>query len=102
ARKCFTVCAATWGDGTAGPVAISVPPNAVPGKLLWEWNTKYIGIAHWLVNEETHFFNAETVCVLFEQLYTPALKLQRAKYSLTREVKAMLQTDGFTGGHAAG
>lgn len=49
---------------------------------------------------KTHFCNAELTIELWEELYGPALKLQREKYGLTRATRGMLLCDAFAGAHA--
>ncbi len=47
ARKPFTFCGSCWSDGSAGPVAISIPQGGISSHMLSELNTAYKGRVSW-------------------------------------------------------
>ena len=53
-----------------------------------------------VTSSATHMMNAELMVELFEELYTPALKLRRAALGLGSEVPCLLMADSFTGTHS--
>ena len=102
ARKCFTFCASVWGDGTAGPVAFSMPSGGISGSLRADINHKYPGQVYIIMNNgPSHMMNSESILELYEKLYTPAFKLKRHHLGLSHESKGMLLCDGFTGAHSS-
>ena len=102
ARKCFTFCASVWGDGTAGPVAFSMPSGGISGALRVEINDKYPGEVYIIVNNgPTHMMNSESILELYERLYSPAFKVKRHQLGLTHAHTGMLVCDGFTGAHSS-
>ncbi|CAE7900180.1 unnamed protein product [Symbiodinium microadriaticum] len=101
ARKCFTVCASTWACGSPGPVAISVPQGTLSAKTISKWNEEYKGVAYWIVSTtESHMMTGESVLELYENLFTPAFKLQRHARGLTLKDRGLLICDAFTGFHS--
>ena len=101
ARKPFTFCASTWGDGTPGPVAFSVPYQGMPGQLMTDLNARFKGKALFLMSgTDSHMMNAETVLQLYQELYSDGFKSQRLRHGLTHQHRGLLLCDGFTGSHA--
>ena len=46
---------------------------------------------------DSHFMTGETLCMVYEQLYSPALALQRKRLNVGREAKAAVICDAWTG-----
>lgn len=75
------VLTSSWSDGSAGPVAFCVPEGAVKGDEILAFNRAHAGKYMLLTSGgKSHFMTADTLLQVFEQLYSPALALQRAKY----------------------
>ena len=102
ARQCFTFCASTWADGSAGPAAISTPAGAIPASLRKELNDAYPGEIFVLLNNNsgTHMMNSESALEMFEGLYSSAFKLKRNQLKLPADALGCLVCDGFTGSHS--
>lgn len=74
------VLTSCWSSGHAGPVAFCLPEGAITKEQLELFNRKHRGIAYCLTSgSNTHFMNAEVLCQVLEQLYSPALDLHKAR-----------------------
>ena len=74
------VLTSSWSDGTAGPLAFTVPEGKLSAEAIKQFNEKHAGRAMVLTSgTSSHFMTGDTLVQVYEQLYSPALALQRAK-----------------------
>ena len=80
---------------------MNVHSGQIKQELLNEFNEKNRGRYYINVSEtDSHFMTAESTCVMCEQLYAYAFRLQRAKYNMDATTRGALQADDFTGNSA--
>ena len=97
----MTCCISVWGDGSAGPLGITVPEGMLTAKFIAEVNRERQGKVYILTSgSNTHFMNAETTVELLEKLFMPAFKRQRQKHNLAHTVPGILQCDAWPGNFA--
>ena len=101
ARRAMTCCISVWGDGSAGPLGITVPEGMLTAKFIAKVNRERQGKVYIMTSgSNTHFMNAETTVELLEKLFMPAFKRQRQKHNLAHTVPGILQCDAWPGNFA--
>ena len=101
ARRAMTCCTSVWGDGSGGPLGITVPEGMLTAKFIAQMNRERQGKVYIMTSgSNTHFMNAETTVELLEKLFIPAFKRQRQKHNLAHAVPGILQCDAFSGNFA--
>lgn len=101
ARKCFTFCGSIWGDGSPGPMAISVCQGGISEKLKKEINLQNTGLVYVMQSRgSSHMMDSESILDMYNSLYQPAFKLRRQKLGLSHSTPGFLVCDGFTGAHS--
>ena len=79
-RRGITVLTTSWSDGSRGPLAFCVPDGKVSPEAQAAWNVAHKGKSYILTSGSgTHFMTADTLLQLYDQLFSPAVELQRAK-----------------------
>ena len=79
-RRSITALTSSWSDGTGGPICFSIPEGRMTHAQMTEWNKTHIGRSYVLSSgTKSHFMSADTLLQVFEQVYSPALQMQREK-----------------------
>ena len=74
------VMTSSWSSGHAGPIAFCVPEGCVPSEALRSFNLANKGRAYMLTSGTTsHFMTGQVYAQLLEQLYSPAIELQKKR-----------------------
>ena len=80
-RRGMTAVTTSWSDGTAGPIAFCVPEGRISAEEMAKFNKEHRGRSYVLSSgSKTHFLTADTLLILYEQLFSPALVLQRQRH----------------------
>jgi len=88
----------SWSTGDPGPIAYCLPEGTMKSSEMTEFNKKHHGYAMvFSSTTDSHFMTGETLCMVYEQLYSPALALQRKRLNVGREAKAAVICDAWTG-----
>ncbi len=75
------VLTSTWSDGRGGPLAFCVPEGRISASEIHQFNCQHVGVAYVLTSgTASHFMCAETLATVYEQPYSPALRVQRERY----------------------
>lgn len=70
----------SWSDGSAGPIAFTIPEGCAKQSDIVRFNEAYAGKAMILTSgTNSHFMTAQTLIQVLEQLVSPALEIQRAR-----------------------
>ena len=102
-RKSMTVITSTWGNGTRGPLAFCCPDGMISREFRESFNAANQGTFYIMCSgTPSHFTNSETNFELFEKLYTPAYKLQRAILGLTHADTGLIICDACPSVHSTG
>ena len=98
-RRGMTAVTTSWSDGTAGPIAFCVPEGRISAEEMAKFNKEHRGRSYVLSSgSKTHFLTADTLLILYEQLFSPALMLQRQRHVFFGGTTAMLALLSGTGG----
>ena len=97
----MTCCISVWGDGSAGPLGITVPEGMLTAKFIAKVNSERQGKVYIMTSgSNTHFMNAKTMGEMVGKLFLPGFKHQRQKHNLAHTVPGILQCDAFSGNFA--
>ena len=78
---CCQALTSSWSDGSRGPIGFCLPEGSVPIDFVKSWNQSHIGESMVVLSQSsTHFMNSDTMIQILEQLVSPALEKQRARY----------------------
>ena len=79
------VLTTSWSDGTGGPLAFCLPEGTMSQEAVVRWNAQHLGRAMIVFSgTNSHFMSANVLLEVFEQLISPALRLQRARQDVPR------------------
>ena len=80
ARRGLTALTSSWSDGSAGPICFCIPEGRLNASEIADFNKANVGRSYIVASgTKSHFMSADSLLQIFEQVYSPALRLQRQK-----------------------